>query len=353
MFSTTLGMTIAAVAIGQAAIDDPTGTLRFEYREPRMGTEFLIVLYSTDEAGATLASRAAFDRVEALNAALSDYDPESELMRVCARAGGPPVAVSKDLFRVLERALDVAERSGGAFDPTVNPVGRLWRRARRDGKMPDPELLAKALDLVNYRDVVLDPDARTVQLTKPGMKLDLGGIAKGFAADEALKVLRDQHKITRALVAAAGDVRIGDPPPGRTGWRVAIAPLRTGTEAAVPLLLLANRAVSTSGDAEQFVEIEGVRYSHIVDPRTGLGVVGRASATVVAPTATTTDALATALSVLGPAEGAGLVSQTPGAQYYYLKIHGDDLEVSRSDGWDAIPIARPDETEVAEDNKLP
>ena len=345
MLSTTLGVAIAAIAVGQEAGSEGARLERYEYREPHMGTEFLIVLYSTDEAAATLASRAAFDRVEALNAALSDYDPQSELMRLCERSGGPPVPVSDDLFHVLSRALEVAERSGGAFDPTVNPVGRLWRRARRDGKMPAPETLAKARALVDYRNVVLDSDARTVQLLAPGVKLDLGGIAKGYAADSALKVLSDEHKITRALVAAAGDIRVGDPPPNREGWTVAVAPLRADSAAKTPALLLANRAVSTSGDAEQYVEIDGVRYSHIVDPRTGLGVVGRSSATVVAPDATTTDALATALSVLGPSEGRALISEAPGVEFYFVRIEGDTAHVSHSVGWEAIPRVPPDASE--------
>ncbi len=309
---------------------------RFAFHEPHMGTEFTLLFYTTDEPTARRASSAAFERVEALNAALSDYDPNSELMRLCARAGEGPVPVSDDLFRVLQRAVDLAERSGGAFDPTVGPVGRLWRRARRNHKMPDPETLAKARDLVDYRRILLNSKKLTVELRKPGIKLDLGGIAKGFAADEALKVLQ-QHGITRALVAAAGDIRTADPPPGRKAWTVAVAPLKAAGGGPSPALLLANRAVSTSGDAEQFVEIEGVRYSHIVDPRTGLGVTGRSSATVVAPDATTTDALATALSVLGPDEGMKLIEETEGAAAFYVRAEGESLKVIKSKRWDSIP----------------
>jgi len=341
-----LGLVMVALAIASTPTTTPTGAVeagdpglsRFEFREPHMGTEFKLVLYSTDEATARRASRAAFDRIEALNGTLSDYDPDSELMRLCERAGGRAVEVSDDLYRVLDRALALARRSDGAFDPTINPVGRLWRRARRDRKMPDERTLRESLDLVNFRNVVLDPDARTVRLTKPGTKLDLGGIAKGFAADEAMAVLRDLG-IDRALVAAAGDIRVADPPPGESAWTVAVAPLKSasGDASKSPALRLVNQAVSTSGDAEQFVEIDGVRYSHIVDPRTGLGVVGRSSATVVAPDATTSDSLATALSVLGPEEGMALIEETPGAAAFYVRATDDGFTVVTSKRWDAIP----------------
>ena len=135
--------------------------------------------------------------------------------------------VSADLFEVLQRSKEIYERSGGAFDVTIAPVGRLWRRARRDRKLPDPARLAEARPLVGSDKMVLDPKARTVQLKKPGMKLDVGGIAKGYAAQAALDVLKKEG-ITRALVGGAGDIVVGDPPPGARGWKVAIAPVGTG-----------------------------------------------------------------------------------------------------------------------------
>ena len=172
-----LGLLTAPAPAGVAADPQPPG--RFEFREPHMGSEFTVLMYCADEAAARRASRAAFDRIAALDAALSDYDPQSELMRLCAGAGGPPVSVSADLFRVLDRSREFWARSGGAFDPTIAPVVRLWRRARRDGKLPDPEALARARSLVGFDRVRLDPEARTVQLLKPGMKLDLGGSPRG------------------------------------------------------------------------------------------------------------------------------------------------------------------------------
>jgi thiamine biosynthesis lipoprotein len=319
-----------------AAGDDPAPR-RFEFRQTHMGSEFKLIVYTADETAARRASEAAFARVAALDAALSDYEPESELMRLCARAGGPPVPVGADLFEVLRAALEMARRSDGAFDPTVNPVVRLWRRARRERKLPEPETLERARRLVDWRKVRLDPEARSVQLLAPGLKLDLGGIAKGFAADEALRVVKAQG-IESALAAVAGDIVVGEPPPGSEGWRIGIAPLDDPNAAPERFLSLRDRAVSTSGDAERFVEIGGTRYAHIVDPRTGLGVVERASVTVVAPDGATADSLATTVYVLGPARGLELVDCTEGAAARVVRRVGDRVEVHESRRWRDLPV---------------
>lgn len=318
---------------------------RYEFRETHMGTEFKILLYTTNAEIARRACRAAFDRVAALDGALSDYDPESELMRLCDRAGGPPVAVSADLFDALSRSVALAERSGGAFDPTVNPVVRLWRRARRERKLPDPAALARARALVDYRRVELDAQARTVRLGVAKMKLDLGGIAKGYAAEAAMSVLK-QHGLTRALVAAAGDiVVIGSPPGSPEGWPIAIEPIEPGF--ATPVIRLKDGAVSTSGDSAQFVEIDGVRYSHIVDPRTGLGLRSRSSTTIVAQDGATSDGLGTAVSVLGPERGLRLVEETPGTAAFIQRVVDGRVETVHSRRW--AELAQPRDERPAQD----
>ncbi len=285
---------------------------RFEFSQPHMGTQFQIIVYAPDAATASRASDAAFERIARLDDTMSDYHPSSELMFLCQRAGGQPVPVSEDLFQVLARSQELAERTNGAFDVTVGPVVRLWRRARRQHELPPPEELARARELVGHAKLRLDPRARTAQLLQKGMLLDLGGIAKGYAADQALVVLK-KHGITSALVAAGGDIAVSAPPPGREGWRIGIAPLESPDKPPTRFLLLHDAAVSTSGEAEQYLEIAGKRYSHIVDPRTGVGVVGRSSVTIVAPNATTSDGMATAISVLGAERGLELVRSTPGA----------------------------------------
>ncbi len=311
---------------------------RFEFDETHMGSSFHIVLYCADDATARRASRSAFARVAELDATLSDYKPESELMRLCRAAGGPPVPVGADLFRVLELSRRMYERSGGAFDVTVAPVVRLWRRARRDRKLPDPELLAEALALVGSDAMRLDAGTRTVELRKPGMKLDVGGIAKGYAASEAIATLK-RYGIARALVAAAGDIVVSGAPPDADGWIIGIAPL---SPLAKPNLYLSlkDAAISTSGDAEQFVEIGGKRYSHIVDPRTGLGVVDRCSVTVVATDGATADSLDTAAYVLGPDRGLALVEETPGASALIVRSTPAGIQAFESSHFRNHPRAR-------------
>lgn len=263
-----------------------------------MGTLFRISVYAPNEAAAKKASDKAFERIAQLDAIMSDYKPASELMLLCKKAGGDPVEVSPDLYKVLERAEEIARETEGAFDISISPVVKLWRKARRTRALPPADELKKALAKVDFTKIKLDPMRRTVQLLLVGMLLDLGGIAKGYAADAALEVLRSQG-FRSASVAAGGDIAIGDSPPGERGWKVGIAALKDPDGPPTHWLLLKNAAVSTSGDSEQYVEIAGKRYSHIMDPKTGLGLTGRRSVTVIAPNATTSDALATALAVMG------------------------------------------------------
>jgi thiamine biosynthesis lipoprotein len=338
---------LATIGIGPASEQGPKtapGLSRFEFEETHMASAFKIVLYSTDEATARRASRAAYQRIADLNAILSDYDPESELSRLARSAGGPGVPVSADLFEVLDASKRIFDRSEGAFDVTIAPVGRLWRRARRDHKLPDPGKLAEARVLVGSDKMVLDQTARTVRLEKPGMKLDAGGIAKGYAAQAALEVLRASG-VSRALVAGAGDIVVGDPPPDASGWTIAIAPLSPGEACPVPGgLLLANAAVSTAGDAEQYVVLGGRRYSHIINPKTGLGVEDRASVTVVARDGATADALETTVYIMGPERGLKLVDETPGAAAIFVRSTPEGIKTFESSRFKQIAKASSSET---------
>jgi thiamine biosynthesis lipoprotein len=277
-----------------------------------MGTTFRIVLYAPDEATAKKAAKAAFARAAELDSIMSDYKPASELMRLCKKAGGPAVKVSPDLLAVLRHAEDISKRSKGAFDVTVGPVVRMWRRARRTRDLPDAAELKKALALVGYEKVLIDAEASTVRLLVAGMLLDLGGIAKGYAAEAMLAVLR-RFGIRHALIVAGGDICVGEAPPEQKGWKVGIAPRDDPNAKPTRYLLLTSAAVSTAGDAEQYVEIGGKRYSHIVDPKTGLGLTTRSSVTVVARHGWQYDGLDTAACVLGPDLGLKLIEGVPGA----------------------------------------
>jgi thiamine biosynthesis lipoprotein len=237
--------------------------------------------------------------------------------------------VSDDLFRVLTAAQAIATASDGAFDVTVGPMSVLWRQARRRQQLPAAERMAEARARVGYTKLVLDRSARTATLRDPGMQLDLGGIAKGYAADEAMRVL-ESNGIARALVAAGGDIVASGPPPGERGWTVAIG---TIAGAAPPPLALSRGAVSTSGDAEQFLEVDGTRYSHIFDPRTGAAVTGRRSVTILARDGTSSDALATAVSVMGPVAGLALVDRTTGAAGLIVAETGRSITIHTSSRW--------------------
>jgi thiamine biosynthesis lipoprotein len=175
----------------------------------------------------------------------------------------------------------------------------------------------------------VDVEQQTAELLQEGMDLDLGGIAIGYAADEALRIFHE-HGLRRVLIDASGDILVGDPPPGRDAWRIEIEPLKPRGDDKGRTLLLRNCAVTTSGDAYKFVEIDGVRYSHIVDPKTGLGLTTRSSATVIAPDCITADSLATAVTVLGPEQGLELVKSTTDAALHFVQIVDDAERITTS-----------------------
>jgi thiamine biosynthesis lipoprotein len=279
---------------------------RFEFRQLHMGVQARIVLYAPGRDAAAMAASRAFTRLAELDAMLSDYQTGSELSLLPTHLAGEPIPVSTDLLAVLRRSQELAERSGGALDVTVGPVVALWREARRTGRLPPDSAIGRALGPVGWRNLTLDLTTRTVTLRQPGMRLDLGGIAKGYACDQALRALREAG-VTRALVELGGDIAVSDPPPGSDGWPVEVAT----SDSSRTVLRLAREAVSTSGDSEQFVEIGGRRYSHVVDPRTGQALTNRVGVTVIGPDGLTSDGLATLLSVLGPEEGDAFV-----ARYY-------------------------------------
>ena len=342
MFASLLGAWLGLTGLtGAVSNPDSAGKLsRFEFVETHMGCTFKILLYSTDAMTARRASRVAFDRIAALDATLSDYQPESELSRLSLKAGGPPVAVSADLFDILERSKHFHDTTEGVFDVTIAPVGRLWRRARRDHKLPDPQKLAEARALVGSDKLILDAKTRTVQLLKPGMRLDVGGIAKGYASQAAIDVLKSQG-ITHALVGGAGDIVVADPPPDAAGWTIAVAGLNPAESEPELYILLANAAISTSGDAERFVIIDGHRYSHIINPATGMGAEERASVTVVAADGGTADALETSVYLLGPERGLNLIESLPGTAAFYVRSTAGGIRRYESSRFKILPRARP------------
>lgn len=330
-------MNVTLIIISALAIpfQSKTELTLYRFTEPCMGTTCQINLYSMNKEEASRGANAAFLRMKQLDRIMSDYNPESELRQLCRRSGTGPVSVGDDLFKVLTRAKEVSELSNGAFDITVGPVVKLWRRARKSIQMPDKEELEAALKLVGYQSMVLDPLKKTVWLKKTGMILDLGGIAKGYAADESLNVLRKMG-ISSALVAMGGDVALGDAPPNAKGWKVGIAPVLEEGDAASRYMVLANCAVSTSGDTEQYVEIGGKRYSHLVNPKTGIGLSERISVSIVAPHGIDSDSLTKVVSILGMVKGMELVAKVPGISCRVVTRKNDLLEVKKSDNFPIV-----------------
>jgi len=321
-----------------AASAAPADPGRFTETRRLMGVPWTITVHAP-AAVAAAAIAAGFAEVARLERILSDYDPASELSRLSARAPTrEPVEVGEDLWRVLSRAAEIRDATDAAFDPTVGPLTSLWRQARRTGRLPAGDRLAAARQAVGPEALRLVPALRAVSLERPGMRLDLGGIGMGYAVDRALEVI-GRHGIDAAMVDASGDIGVSGPPPGSPGWSIAIAPVRAG-RAALPAagdegerLVLVHQAVTTSGDAFQAVEIAGRRYSHIVDPRTGLGVAGPAAVTVLAGDCTTADALATAASVLGPDRGLRLVAAEPGCSARFVWQEDGQFRNATSSGW--------------------
>lgn len=308
---------------------------RFEFTQTEMAVPIRIVLYAPDNATAKAATQAAFRRFHELNACLSDYEPESELRRLCNTSGeGKVVPVSKDLWRVLERAQKLSAESEGAFDVTVGPLVRLWRSARRTKELPSPASLAAARLKVGDHLLRLDSARRTVELLAPKMRLDLGAIGKGYAVDEALAAMR-QCGVTRVMIDAGGNIGLGDAPPDKNGWRIGVAPPVIHSPPR-EYLLLSNAAVSTSGDLWQYAVISGVRYSHLIDPRTGMALTDHSQVTVVAPDGLTADGLSSAVAVLGPRKGLPLIERTPGACAFIVRGTNGGQETHRSAKWNSL-----------------
>jgi thiamine biosynthesis lipoprotein len=318
-----LQVILGAVFLLSGCASPPKGKLaRYEFETPQMGVPFRIVMYAPSQEVADGAAKAAFKRVSDLNAMMSDYEYDSELSRLGRTSGsGQKVSVSPELWTVLVAARKFSEASGGAFDISVAPLVQVWRKARREKQMPPAESLARMRARVGYTNIDLRDG--TVELKAPEMRLDLGAIAKGYAADEALRVLRERG-IRRAFAAASGDSAIGDPPPGAKGWKVEL--LNATNQSGSAFLVLKNCGLATSGDLFQFVEIDGKRYSHILNPKTGVGLTDQSLVTVVAKDGITADALSTTVSVMDHGEGLKLARRF-GAEAWEVRILEDGARV--------------------------
>lgn len=305
---------VALAALSLAACADygrnPISSTRF-----LMGTTCTITLYERPPEG--IFDR-LFDRLEQIDQRMSVQREESEVNAVNRAAGRDPVRVSPDTFTVIARGLEFSRLSGGAFDITVGPLVRLWGIGTEQARVPSPQEIRQALRLVGYGGLVLNEAERTVYLERAGMSLDLGAIAKGYAADECVRLLR-QAGVKHAIVALGGNIYALDHKPGGSPWRIGIQGPQANRGVAMGILTVADRSVVTSGPYERYFEQDGVLYHHILDTRTGYPArSGLSSTTIVSADSTAADALSTATFVLGVERGLALVRGLKGVEAVFL-----------------------------------
>jgi thiamine biosynthesis lipoprotein len=311
-----------------AAFPPCTATQDSLYHEsrPAMGTTVEILLYAPGRDRAAELFEVAYEEIERIEGALSSYRSTSEISRVNASASRGPVVTDPEVFGIIERALEWSRRTDGAFDVTVGPLVEAWGFFCHEGRIPSTGDLTRARARVGWEHVALDKRARSVHFLSEDLVLDLGGIGKGVALDAAARVLRS-HGVTRALLGAGQSsyLAIGAPPETE-GWSITVPDPRNAARA-LSTVRLRDGSLSTSGADQQYFEVDGRRYSHIIDPRTGQPVAGMAQATVMAPTATDSDALSTALFVLGAEPVAALLEFLDGTAALLVRDGAEDESV--------------------------
>ncbi|HUS00082.1 MAG TPA: FAD:protein FMN transferase [Chitinophagaceae bacterium] len=271
---------------------------RFSFSREKMGSPFDIILYDVDSLHAVKLADEAFLLVDSLVNIFSDYIDSSELNKLSSFSGDNNYVIpTPALYDILLQSERAYKLSNGAFDITIGPLVKLWRKARKEKQFPDALSVLKAKQLVGFYKLKIYPASKSIKLMQPGMQLDLGGIAQGYIAQKVLDRLQ-QHSVKRVLVDVSGDITMGDQPPGTKGWTIGINMPQRTEELQKQKLLLRNCSVSTSGDVYQYIEHNGKRYSHIIDPLTGYGITSQRNVTVIAKEATTADWLATACSIL-------------------------------------------------------
>ncbi len=284
-----------------------------------MGTFAHVVAVAENTGTAKKCVRAALEEIRRVDDLMSDYKSDSEISRVNSQGYEKAVNVSEDTYKVLQRSIEFSKMTGGAFDVTVGPLVALFRKAKENKVAPSEEQIALAKSKVGFEKLKLDSENMTVQFSDDGMLLDLGGIAKGYAIDKAIEAAK-RYGAIGAMVDIGGDVRcFGLPPEGREHWLIGLQDPNSSIEGISGgglrlVLKITNEAVATSGDYQQFVLIEGKRYSHIMDSKTGTSAERLSSVTIIAENATDADAFATAVSVMGAEKGLALIERLPNTE---------------------------------------
>lgn len=291
---------------------------RYEYTHQQMGTQIGLVFYDNnrDMARADSIAQLVFNRIDALNNTLSNYLPQSEINKLSS-SSNIKVSVSDDLFRLLQISGDFSSDTYGAFDITLGPLIELWKEARKNRQVPATTEIRTAQQRTGYANLEF-PMVNVVRLTQEGMQLDVGGIGKGFAADEAISLLK-RHGINAALVDMGGDVTVSGAPPNKEFWTLGFSYYDKNGKEVFQKIKLKNQAVATSGDLFQYAVIDGKRYSHIINPKNGMALSNNIQVSVVAPNGAMADAYASALSVLGIGEGRKIVEETVDLEVFMVE----------------------------------
>ncbi|ULQ54184.1 FAD:protein FMN transferase [Flavihumibacter fluvii] len=303
---------------------------RYSYSRQKMGSPFNIILYAEDSTSAATIANNCYNLTDSLVNIFSDYIDSSELNRLCANAGNfhQPFAASPALFDILSLSKSAYEYSKGSFDITLGPITRMWRKARRENSWPSDQEVAENLSLTGFDKVYLDPKNHLVVLKKPGMKLDLGGIAQGYIAQKVINRIRNMG-ISIALVDVSGDITVIGSPPDSKGWTVGVNLPEQKELLMQKVLLIQNTSVTTSGDAYQFMLHDGKKYSHVVDPASGYGLTSRRNVTVIAKDCTTADWLAKACSILPLPQAKKLAKQLQ-AEFLIAELHNETLSIHQT-----------------------
>ncbi|MCC5931693.1 MAG: FAD:protein FMN transferase [Cyclobacteriaceae bacterium] len=313
------------------------GLSRYDFSEPHMGSLFKISLYANDSIIAKNAARDAFQKISALNLALSDYDEKSETWQLNAdRTKTQKIYMpGDDLWQALLLSEFIHVRTHGAFDPTIGSLVRLWRRSRRRNELPSALDLEKAQRHSGFKNIRLVHNIRSIEFYQDELVLDFGAIGKGIAADEVAKVLK-RKGIKIFLIDAGGDLLAGKAPPRQKGWRVELQSAAKDTM----FLQMANIAIATSGDLYQYVEINGIQYSHIIDPRDGYALQNQAQATVITSSAAWADALASAFCILSYQEIEKISRALKKTEYTIMRNELGETRIRKSKGFSKYVIVQ-------------
>ena len=308
---------LCLVTGGAASAESQPGERLIQFSHKAMGTRVDITFWGNDQAAAQQAANKVFEEFERIDRLMTSWLPDSDVSRLNASAGGPPVKVGPEVMQLILKSQAAARTSNGAFDITVGSYRGLWKFDQDiDGTIPDQAAVKKRLAVVGHRHIRVNTKAKTVQLTRKGTRITLGGVAKGYAVDRGVQLLR-KAGFDNFMVQAGGDLYVSGMR-GDRKWRVGIRDPRGDRAASFAIAEVANRTFSTSGDYERSLIVDGVRYHHILNPKTGTPARRSRSVTVLARDALTADIWSTALFVLGHERGLALVNKRPGLDAVFV-----------------------------------